>query len=55
MRAETEPWNGTFSSKADAESWVGEWWRELLAHGVEHVSLLRDGEVVYPMSLRPLE
>ena len=46
---------GPFSSKADAESWVGESWRDLLAHGVEQVSLLRDGEVVYPMSLRPLE
>jgi hypothetical protein len=46
---------GPFSSKADAESWVGESWRDLLAHGVEQVSLLRDGELVYPMSLRPLE
>jgi hypothetical protein len=46
---------GPFSSKADAEQWVGESWRDLLAHGVEQVSLLRDGEVVYPMSLRPLE
>jgi hypothetical protein len=46
---------GPFTSKADAESWVGESWRDLLAHGVEQVSLLRDGELVYPMSLRPLE
>jgi hypothetical protein len=45
-----------FPSQADAESWVGESWRGLLAEGVEQVSLLRDGEVVYgPMSLRPLE
>ena len=44
-----------FPSQADAESWVGESWRELLAYGVEQVTLLRDGELVYPMSLRPLE
>jgi hypothetical protein len=45
-----------FPSQADAESWVGESWRDLTAAGVEAVSLLRDGEVVYgPMSLRPLE
>jgi hypothetical protein len=46
---------GSFPSKADAETWVGESWRDLLAQGVEQVSLLRDGELVYPMSLRPLE
>jgi hypothetical protein len=46
---------GAFPSKADAETWVGESWRDLLAQGVEQVSLLRDGELVYPMSLRPLE
>ncbi len=47
---------GAFPSQADAESWVGESWRELLAAGVDQVSLLRDDELVYgPMSLRPLE
>lgn len=47
---------GGFPSQADAESWVGESWRGLLAGGVEQVTLLRDGERVYgPMSLRPLE
>ena len=47
---------GSFPSQADAETWVGETWRELAAAGVEQVSLLRDGELVYgPMSLRPLE
>jgi hypothetical protein len=45
-----------FPSQADAESWVGESWRSLLASGVEQVSLMRDGTLVYgPMSLRPLE
>lgn len=46
----------SFPSQADAESWVGEAWRDLLAQGVDAVTLLRDGEVVYAsMSLRPLE
>jgi hypothetical protein len=46
----------TFPSQADAETWVGEAWRDLLAAGVESVSLLRDGEPVYTgMSLRPVE
>lgn len=45
-----------FPSQADAETWVGESWRELLAAGVDSVSLLREGERVYgPMSLRPME
>lgn len=45
-----------FPSQADAETWVGETWQELLAAGVEQVYLLNDGEPVYgPMSLRPLE
>jgi hypothetical protein len=45
-----------FPSQADAETWVGEAWRDLLAAGVESVSLLRDGEPVYErMSLRPVE
>ena len=44
-----------FPSQADAETWVGESWRELVASGVEQVSLLNAGEQVYgPMSLRPL-
>ena len=47
---------GSFPSQADAETWVGETWRELLDGGVEQVSLLRDDEVVYSgMSLRPIE
>jgi hypothetical protein len=45
-----------FPSQADAESWVGETWRELLASGVDAVTLLRDDEPVYgPMSLSPSE
>lgn len=49
-----EPPATTFPSQADAESWVGESWRDLVASGVEQVTLLRDGERVYgPMSLSP--
>ncbi|GHH62922.1 hypothetical protein GCM10017673_02940 [Streptosporangium violaceochromogenes] len=43
-----------FPSQADAESWLGESWRELLEAGVEKVTLLEDGRVEYEkMSLRP--
>ena len=46
----------TFPSQADAETWIGESWRELLEGGVDQVSLLRDGSVVYAgMSLHPSE
>lgn len=42
-----------FPSQADAESWLGESWRELLEEGVESVTLLEEGREVYgPMSLR---
>jgi len=45
-----------FPTQADAETWVGESWRPLLAAGVEQVHLLADGQRVYgPMGLRPAE
>ena len=44
----------SFPSQADAESWIGETWEELLAGGVEAVYLLDESVEVYgPMSLRP--
>jgi hypothetical protein len=44
----------TFPTQADAETWVGEVWQDLLADGVEDVTLLEEQRVVYgPMSLRP--
>lgn len=45
-----------FPTQADAESWVGEAWRDLLAEGVDSVTL-HEGDIrVYgPMSLRPAE
>ena len=39
-------------SQSDAESWLGETWRELAAAGVAQATLLEDGRVEYgPMSL----
>ena len=44
----------TFPSQSDAESWLGENWRALLAAGVDQVTLLEDGRADYgPMSLHP--
>jgi hypothetical protein len=44
--------SGSFSSQSDAESWLGECWRELAEAGVVGVLLLHDGERVYgPMPL----
>ena len=42
-----------FPTQADAESWLGENWRELLENGVEQVTLLENEDVVVygPMSL----
>ncbi len=41
-----------FPSQSDAESWLGEVWRELVDAGAVGASLLEDGRVVYgPMSL----
>ncbi len=41
-----------FSAQGDAESWLGEVWRELADLGAEQATLTEDGRVVYgPMSL----
>ncbi|MGN6330911.1 MAG: hypothetical protein ACTHOD_04560 [Motilibacteraceae bacterium] len=51
VSAEELPTEG-FPSQGDAESWIGETWRDLLERGVDAVTLLEDGRVVYgPMSL----
>lgn len=48
------PPSGGFPSQADAETWIGEVWRELRADGVDAVTLLEDRRRVYgPMSLHP--
>ncbi|MQA05335.1 MAG: hypothetical protein GEV07_22300 [Streptosporangiales bacterium] len=42
-----------FPSQSDAETWLGENWRDLLEQGVQQVTLLEDGREVYgPMSLQ---
>jgi hypothetical protein len=46
------PASPSHGSQSDAESWLGETWRELAEAGVAQVSLQHDGEVVYgPMPL----
>ena len=45
-----------FPTQADAETWLGEHWRELSAADVDAVTLLEDAREVYgPMSLKPPE
>ena len=42
----------SFPAQSDAESWVGETWRELADAGVDAVVLYEDERLVYgPMSL----
>ncbi|MBU8856287.1 MULTISPECIES: hypothetical protein [unclassified Micromonospora] len=43
----------SFTSQADAESWIGQTWRELAASGVTSVALVEDDRVDYRMSLQP--
>ena len=43
----------SFPTQSDAESWLGEAWRDLLDSGVDQVSLLEDGRVEYTMPLTP--
>ncbi|MEU5935856.1 hypothetical protein [Micromonospora sp. NPDC047187] len=43
----------SFGSQADAESWIGQTWRELAASGVTSVALVEDDRVEYRMSLMP--
>ncbi|MFC4561565.1 hypothetical protein ACFO4E_06830 [Nocardiopsis mangrovi] len=40
-----------FSSRGDAESWLGESWRGLTDAGASQVTLLEDERPVYSMSL----
>lgn len=43
-----------FTSQGDAETWLGETWRDLAEAGVESVRLMdADREVYGPMSLNP--
>ncbi len=43
-------------NQGDAESWLGEHWRDLLARGVATVTLFQGDEKVYgPMGLAPAD
>lgn len=45
-----------FEDQADAETWVGDRWQELLEQGVDSVTLVENDEVIYSgMSLHPPE
>ncbi|MER5935582.1 hypothetical protein [Streptomyces sp. NPDC002054] len=42
-----------FTTQGDAESWIGEYWKDLLEGGAERVRLSDDnGTEIYAMSLR---
>ncbi|WP_433325654.1 hypothetical protein [Spirillospora sp. CA-294931] len=41
----------SFTTQADAETWLGENWRSLREDGIDKVTLLEGDEVVYDMSL----
>ncbi|MGH3713459.1 MAG: hypothetical protein ACRDT4_08390 [Micromonosporaceae bacterium] len=54
--ADGEPAAGpveVFASQSDAESWLGQEWRELAESGVAKVTLLEDDRAEYDMSLLP--
>lgn len=41
-----------FTTQGDAESWVGEYWKQLADGGADQVTLREDDKVIYgPMSL----
>ncbi|CAL9424522.1 hypothetical protein [Streptomyces sp. enrichment culture] len=45
-----------FTTQGDAESWVGEYWKELKEGGTDQVRLFEDATEVYgPMSLHAEE
>ncbi len=43
--------NEAFSSQSDAESWLGQHWRDLVGSGAAHAVLAEDGRTEYRMSL----
>ncbi|MGW2870121.1 hypothetical protein [Kitasatospora sp. NPDC001225] len=40
-----------FAGQGDAETWIGETWKQLAEDGVDTAVLLEDDRVVYSMSL----
>lgn len=45
----------SFTSRGDAESWLGENWQELADRGVGRVALMEEDRRVYAMSLEPTD
>jgi hypothetical protein len=43
----------TFASQSDAESWLGQHWRDLVAAGASTATLVDDDRIEYRMSLAP--
>ncbi|MEU9110432.1 hypothetical protein AB0D04_01225 [Streptomyces sp. NPDC048483] len=41
-----------FTTQGDAESWIGEVWKDLLDGGVDQVTLFEDSTEIYRMSLQ---
>lgn len=51
-----KPFDGpteTFTSQSDAESWLGQRWRDLVASGALNAILVEEGRVEYRMGLAP--
>lgn len=44
----------SFPSQSDAESWLGQVWRDLAGTGVQAVTLVEDERVEYRMNLLPV-
>lgn len=40
-----------FTTQEDAESWIGEVWKDLLEGGADRVSLFEDNTEIYAMNL----
>ncbi|MFD0278430.1 hypothetical protein ACFVHB_31595 [Kitasatospora sp. NPDC127111] len=40
-----------FAGQGDAETWIGETWKQLVEDGVDAAVLLDDGREIYSMSL----
>jgi hypothetical protein len=54
--ADGNPVNGpneVFSSQADAESWLGQTWRDRVSEGASTAVLVEDDRVEYRMGLNP--
>jgi hypothetical protein len=46
--------NKTFPTQGEAETWLGEWYPDLLEAGVRAVSLYEEDRLIYgPMRLEP--